>query len=145
MVQYLYTLWNYHHNKSHQHLSPYRVAFFLVNFQDLFSQQFSNIVICIINYSHHAVHCISMTLFYNWKFEPFVFLPPFLPPLSFPTSGKPPTCSFYLWAWFFRKDSTCKWDCTIFVFVSVISLSLIPSSFIYVVENGKISFFSVAE
>ena len=44
-----------------------------------------------------------------------------------PHLWQPPTCSFYLWAWFFKKDSTCKWDGTIFGFVSVISLSIMPS------------------
>ena len=39
-------------------------------------------------------------------------------------------------------DATCKWPHTVFVFVWIISLSLTPSSFIYTVTNGKISFFN---
>lgn len=74
-----------------------------VNFQDLFSQQFSNIMIYIINYSHQAGHYISMTLFYNWKFEPFVFLPPFLPPPSLPTSGNHQLALFIYELDFLRK------------------------------------------
>ena len=60
-------------------------------------------MIYIINYSHQAVHCVSMTLFYNWKFEPFVFLPPFLPPPSLPTSGNHQLALFIYELDFLRK------------------------------------------
>ena len=38
-------------------------------------------------------------------------------------------------------DSTYRWDHTICVFVWLISLSTVPSSFIHTVPNGKISVF----
>ena len=38
-------------------------------------------------------------------------------------------------------DSTYRWDHTVFVFLWLISLSVILSRLIYVVANGKISFF----
>ena len=48
-----------------------------------------------------------------------------------------------VWGLFF--DSMYKWDWTIFVFLWFISFSIMSSSFIHVVENAKISFFTVAE
>ena len=66
---------------------------------------------------------------------------------SFPTSHSAPssyhsTLCFYSSTSSFFLDSTCKWDHTEFVFVLLISLTVTPSRFIQVTENGSISSFS---
>ena len=43
--------------------------------------------------------------------------------------------------WFSCWDSTCKWNYMVFLYFWLISLNMIPSGFIYVVANGKISCF----
>ena len=98
-----------------------------------------------------AVYFIPVTLlFCNWKLAPLNL------PLCFthsPTPSplwQPPVCSLYLWICFCFiifvhlacfSDFTYKWNHMIFVFLWVISLGIIPSRFIHVVTNGKISFF----
>ena len=96
-------------------------------------------------------HLIPVThLFCNWKFVP-LNLPLYF--THFPTPSplwQPPVWSLYLWigfcfAPFVHLDCflgfTYKWNHMIFVFLWFISLSIIPSRSIYVVTNGKISFF----
>ena len=93
-----------------------------------------------INYSHHVVYYILMTLFYNCKVGPLTAFTRFTPTLS-PNSGNhlPLLCEFY----FFPVVLDCmyKWDHMVFVFLWLISLSVIPSSPIHVVANSKILFF----
>ena len=85
---------------------------------------------------------------YNRKFVPFDFLYLFC---SSPTPylWQPPMCSLYLCAWFgffvLFLDSTYKWDHMVFVFIWLISLSIMPSRLVHVVANGKILFFFTAE
>ena len=86
-------------------------------------------------------------LFCYWKFLslnlPHLFL-------SFPHPFCPlaTICFMYVWLFLFSYvclfcflDFTYKWNYTIFVVLWLISLSIILSRSIYVVANGKISFF----
>ena len=47
----------------------------------------------------------------------------------------------FLFVFCFVLDSTCRWDYTVFVFLWLISLSIMPSRSVHVVPNGKVSFF----
>ena len=60
-----------------------------------------------------------------------------------PSPWQPPFYSFFLSLAF--EDSTFKWNHAVFVFLWLISLSIIPSGFIHVVTNGRISFLFMAE
>ena len=98
----------------------------------------------IINCSPHGVYHICMRyLYYNWKFVPLDPLNPFSYPQ--PPSQQPPICSLYLWAWFCLFCEVffipIKWNHSIFVFLWLVSLSVMASSFIRVVKNAKIPFF----
>ena len=48
---------------------------------------------------------------------------------------------FYVCSYICSLDPTCKWNHTVFVFIWLISLSVISSRSIHVVTYGKISFF----
>lgn len=71
-------------------------------------------------------------------FHPFSHSHPLWPPAI---------CSLFLWVCFCFinlfcfADSTYKWNHVVFVCLWLISLSVIPSRSIQVVENSKISFF----
>ena len=135
MIWYFYTLQN-DHNKSIANLVQFSKT--KVTIQSYYN---------IVDYIPHAVHFIPMThLFYNWKFVP-LNLPhlfhssPHTPPL-----WQPPVCSLYLWVCFCFVtfvhlfcflDSVYKWNHTVFVFLWLISLNIIPSRSIDVVANGK--------
>ena len=110
----------------------------------------------------HSVHFIPVAyLFCNWKFVPLNFphlFPSFLHPtccLSVPLlcpatirlfSVSMTLFLFCLFLCFFVcfLDSTHKWNYTLFVFLWLISLSVILSKSIHVVKNSKISFFLLA-
>ena len=78
----------------------------------------------IINYSHHAVHYMpGIYLFYSWKFVPFDNLHLF--PTT-PSSNHQFPLSIYellfvvvfcLLIFFCFLDTTCKYDCMVFVFL----------------------------
>ena len=78
----------------------------------------------------------------NWKFV--LFIPP---PIASSACLLPIGNHFatlFLWVvsiFFFFLHFTCKWRQAVFLFVRLISLSVMPSSFIHVVANEKISFF----
>ena len=87
---------------------------------------------------HYALH-----LLYNFMFVPFDSLYPFLL-----TSHPLPLATTILFSVSVRLvvlflDSTWKWDHTVFVFVWLISLSIISARSIHIVANGKILFFFV--
>ena len=93
----------------------------------------------IVNYSHHVIPFIPIAyLFCNWK----LYL---LTPLTiWPTP--PHLCLFSVCELGAALlDSTYEWDHKVFVSLYLISLSLVPSKFIHIVENGKNSFFLMAE
>ena len=78
----------------------------------------------------------------NWKFVPF---DPFNH-LAHPAPRLAITSLFSVYelgAAFL--NSTYEWDHKVFVSLCLISLSLVPSKFIHIVENGKNSFFLMAE
>ena len=62
-------------------------------------------------------------------------------PISIPRVWQPPFYSLFLWVWLFFFNSVDKWYHTVFVFLWLISHSIISTSFIHVVTNGIISFF----
>ena len=108
-------------------------------------------ILIVIDYIPHTVHFITMThLFCNWNFIPLN-----LPYLFFSSPNPIPleiTCLFsasitisvllHLFICFVFLNSPYKWNHTVFVFVWLYSLSIMPSRSIHVVTNGKISFFS---
>ena len=122
-IQYSYIFQNDHHGKSSYHLSPCKDIYIIID----------NIP--------HLVHFISMThLFCNWKFVPLNFPLLFLSSPHSPPLWQPPVCSLYLWVsfcfvmfvhLFCFLDSTYKWSHTVFGFLWLISLSIIPSMSIY--------------
>ena len=87
---------------------------------------------------------------YSWTFVLFDSLHPFhLTPQCW-LLASPNPFSVCLWAWWvflllLFLDSAYKWDRTVFVFVWLISLSIMPTRSIHVVTNGNISFFFMAE
>lgn len=84
------------------------------------------------------VHALQ-DLFYNWKFVPFDHLHSSPPPA--PASGDhqcvPCICEFVIFK-ISRINEIIRY---LSVFVWLISLSLVPSGSIYIVANGRISFF----
>ena len=122
----LHTLWNDHRDKS-SNLSPYKVTTVLLTI-------------------FLMLYITSRGLFYNWRFVP-------LPPLhlfctllhALPSANHPFVLCIYesvLFVYLFCiLDSTHKWDHTVFFFLWLISLSVIPFRFIHVAANGKIEFF----
>lgn len=124
MIEHLYISQNGLHNKCSYHLPPY-----------------SGNRILLIVFSH-TVHDIPVTyLFYNWKFVCFDPLHPFHLPHSILLLWQPPICSLWIWALFCLFDSTYRWNHAEFVFLWLFSLSIISSGSIYVVADGRISFF----
>ena len=132
MIQHLYTLQIDHHDKSSDHLSPYKgIAELLIMFPVLYiTSQWTN-------------------LFCNWKFVPLNLLHLFHTTQQSPPLWWLPVCSLYLWV--------CFYLVLFFIFhiqvksygiclsVWLISLSIILSRSIHVVVNGKISFFFMTE
>ena len=82
------------------------------------------------------LYITSLVLTLHWKFVLFYDLPPipFLPILH---SWQ--LHVYFLWVWFFPR--LCTWDHIVFVFLWLISLSIMPSVSIHVVTNGRISSF----
>ena len=115
---------NNHHDKFSYHLSSYKVITILLT----------------ISYTLYP-------LFYNWKFmlNPLHVVVNLLTPLLW----QPQVCSlrarvcFLMFVHLFCcLDSSYNWNHAVFVFfVWFISLSVIPSRFIYVTANGNISSF----
>lgn len=90
-----------------------------------------------VTYSH-VVHYIHGTLSYNWKFVHVDHLSPFL------SNHKSDLFSVsFLWLLPLLLDSTCKWDCEIFVWL--VSLSIILSGSIDFVADGRVSSFFMVE
>ena len=129
VIQYSYTLPNDHDSNSSYNLPPYNVIIILLT---IFAM----------------LYIIMSYLFYNW-----MFLPVNLSHLlysSFPPLPSDST-SFFLCIWvcfcfimfahlFVFLESTYKWNHTVFFFLWLISLSIIPSRSTHVVSNGKTPF-----
>ena len=94
----------------------------------------------IINYCHYPVHYIPMTdCFYTWNFLPF-------DPFNLPLWQLPVSTVLYICELSFcLLESTYKWNHTVFLFLWLISLSIMLSRSIHVVTNGKIPFFFMAK
>lgn len=116
---------------------PNRVIYFsfiLSKFQ-LYNTVFSTIVTMLYTLD-------PQNLLILIKLVPFYHLLPISPTLS-PGDH---FSTLFLWGQcFFLKGSTCKWYHAVFVFVWLISLSVIPSGLIYAAVNDKISLFLKAE
>ena len=146
-IQYFYALQNDHHSMSNYVLSSCKVKQYFFLSWELLRFPLNSIICNIIKYSHHAVHYTPVTyLLQNWKFLSRC-LSPILPTPS-PTLWQPSIFPLYLWVLFSLficfVDSTYKWNYMVFVFLWVISLSIILSRSIHVAANGKISFFFTA-
>ena len=113
---------------------------------------FKYIQYSIINCSCHGHHIPMTYLYFNWNFVPLNLL--YLFCLTFQSSLPTPLATisllpvpmnlFLVFVCFFL-DSTYKWNHMVFVFVWLISLSIMPSMSIHVVIDGVISFFFIAE
>ena len=86
-------------------------------------------------------------LFCNWNFVPFIPLHLFHPSLHYLPLWQPSVCALNLWVYFcvyacfsVFLDSTYKWNHKGFFFLSDVLLS-IPSGFIHIFANSKISLF----
>ena len=93
------------------YITSFRIFLKMRSFK-LYSLQFSNMQLSIINYSHHAIHYIPKTFYFITG--TFNFCSPPIPHLCQPT-----ICFMYLWVqfWgFFGKEPTCKWNYTVLSF-----------------------------
>ena len=109
----------------------------------------------IIDYILHAVHFILwLTYFVTGSLYLLISLTHFFhSPTSFLSGNHLFVLCIYdsvsvllcLFICFAFLDSIHKWKYMIFVFLWLISLSIIPSTSLYVVANDKISFFFMAE
>ena len=130
MVWHLHTSWNDHHDKSTNPLSPYKVITISLT-----------IFLMLYITSPWLIYFITGGLYLLIPLTYFVSLTP-LP------SGNHPFFSVFMSLFSFCfvclfcfLDSTYKWDHRVFIFVRLISISIIPSRSIHVVTNGKILFF----
>ena len=82
---------------------------------------------------------ITSTEFINLIIGNLYLLTPFTHfPYSPSSLWQSPICSVYAFALFFFLDSTKKWHQTVFVFLWLISLNIMPSSSTHVIAHGKI-------
>ena len=94
---------------------------------------------CIINYSHHTVHQISRT--HSSYITATLYPLTNISLLLFTSSPwQPPFYSLLLWVWLTVLNLPIIDIIQYFLSESGFSLSLMPSSFIYIVSNGRISF-----
>ena len=123
MIWHLYTLWNDHHNKSINHTV---ITILLTTFLMLYITP------------PWLIHFIPGS---SYLWIPFNYF-------SIPHPIHPGNYPFVLcmWVWFcfvfsfFFSDFTYEWDHRVFIFLWVISLSIIPSRSNHVVANAKIAF-----
>ena len=126
VIWHLHTLWNDHHdNKSSNHLVPYKVITVLLT-----------IFLMLYMTSPWLIYYVTGGLYLLIPFIYFAHSP------QPPPFWQPPICSLYLWIYFHIVssfcflDSTYKWDHAVFLFLWLISLSIIPSKSMHVVTNG---------
>ena len=127
MIWHLYILWCDHHEKSNNHLLPYKVLMILLLMFPMLSITFPWLLIPLHHFypppspgNLQCVLCIYECFY-------FIFFCLF-------TSFRG-----FLFCFFFFLDSTFKRNHTVFIFLWLISLSLTSSSrCIHVVANGKI-------
>lgn len=92
-------------------------------------------------YGHHLVHQVpSMYLSHIWKFLPFQHFPPICIPLPRSSGDHESFCFFVLWLlgsflFVFRFYTSVRQYNICFLWL--FPLSLIPSSFIHVIANGR--------
>ena len=130
---------------SHYHIVT--IIFFLwwwiLRFTLLSNFKICNIILTIVTklyiISPWSTYSITGSLYL------FTFFTHFTHPITLPL-WQPPISFLYLWTCFCLfsfSDSTYKWVHAVFVFLWLISLSLMSSKYMHV--NGKISFFLRAE
>ena len=123
MNWHLYTLWNDHHNKSSNHTV---ITILLTTFFMLY---------ITLPWFIHFIPGSS----YLWV--PFTYFSIPHPPILAITHLFSVYVSLILFCFFlFFSDFMYKWDHRVFIFLWVISLSIIPSRSNHVVANAKISF-----
>ena len=118
VIQHLYALWNGHPNTSSNHMPPYKINTILFT-----------IFLMLYIISSWCIYFITGSLYFFHLFHPF--------PL-----GQPPGYFLYLWVCFwgffvYFLDSTYYWNHVVFVFLWLISLSMITSGSVHVVTMTR--------
>ena len=125
MIWHLYALWNDHHNKSSNHTV---ITILLTTFLMLYITP------------PGFIHFIPGSSYLWIPFTYFSISHP-LHPGNYPFVLCMCESDFVLFfPFFFFLDFTYKWDHRVFIFLWVISLSIMPSRANHVVANAKISF-----
>ena len=122
------------------HPSPHLGSFFLFKWWEHLRSTLSSFQVCntvlLTMVTMLNIRSSELILHIIENLYPLTYISPFPSP---PAPGNHHStlcfCKFSI------LDSTCKWDHAVFVFVWLISLSVMPSRFIHVVANGRISFF----
>ena len=130
---------SYAYHKCSYHLSPYNAI--------IIPLQCS--MLCLS--SLWLTHSVSRSLFLSLTH--FAHLPVPIPSAACHPAWPPPVCSLYLGVCFFFffvvhlfcfLDFTCKWNHMAFVFLWLLSLSIMLFRSTHVVGHGKVSFFFMA-
>ena len=121
------------------HPSPRRITCFVCVVRTLKVYSLSKFQVYIM------VSLTIITMLYNGSSELIHLINENLYPLTnisplFPSPWQPPVYSLILWIWFFLIPSICEIIHYLSFCVWLISLSILPSSFIRVVTNGRIPF-----
>ena len=112
MTQYLYILWNDHHNKSGKHPSPHFIHFFFLWLRTFKIYSLNNFKVCttILLTVVLMMGILSpwLTLFYSWTFVPLTPPHPFCHSPHYLAVGNH---SYHLWIhevifwfWFFKGE-----------------------------------------
>ena len=133
MIAAINTVIILHHTKLEKPTSSFMIRTFKIyslgNLQICNTELWTTITILYIA-TQWCIYFITGSLY---------LLTPFIP---FPTRNALPSGNHHsilcIWVLFCFSDSTYKWDCLVFVCISFISLNIIPSRSIYVIENGRI-------
>ena len=146
MVWYLYILQNYHHSYSSVNLLVWSIITHCFKFSNfscgeyfkIYSlsnfQVYNTLLLTIVT----TLCVISSWLICNRK---SVSTSPILAPPPKPWLWKPPNCCVFIFCslWLLVFDSSLKWAHIAFVFIWLISHSIMPSSFIRAITESKIS------
>ena len=128
-------------------LSPHKVTilFLVITFKIYFFSKFqfcNTVLLTTVTMLYITcswfIYFITGILYLLIPFTHFTYPANLLLPLATPSLFSISKIGFVFFCFF---HSTYKWNHIVFVFLWVISLSIIPSKFIHVVANGKISFF----
>ena len=114
--------------------------FFLFGYYFLFFSLFLRWELLRSTLSNFQVYNTVLSIVVTMGIYTF-WLPSSISPECFFHLCQPPVCSLNLWLLVFILASKYKWDHIIFVFVWLISLSMMPSRSVHVVTNTRICFF----